>query len=136
MNKLAVAVATAMTVMASLVIGNRLHAQVPPIIGGGGGCTNCPPDTNIYSIASPPYVPGLKLAIPPSSGTNLSINLLEADPAGTYDIYAASNLVSAPWNDILPGISGQTNFILPNPFTDLGFFGRHGRIHRWSTRRG
>jgi hypothetical protein len=94
-------------------------AQITPP-GGGNGCTNCPPYTNNYT--PPPYVPGLKVSIPPLSGTNLFINLLEADPAGTYDVFAASNLVSAIWNDVLSGTNSQTNFILPFPFTDMGFF--------------
>jgi len=120
MNKLGVAVATAMTVLASLVIGNKLQAQITPPGGGGGGGTNTYYYTNSFS--SPPYMPGLKLAIPPPVGTNLFINLLEADPAGTYDIFAASNLAYASWNDVLDGTNGQTNFTLPIPFAGAGFF--------------
>jgi len=120
MNKLGVAVATAMTVLASLVIGNKLQAQITPPGGGGGGGTNTYYYTNSFS--SPPYMPGLKLAIPPPVGTNLFINLLEADPAGTYDIFAASNLAYASWNDVLGGTNGQTNFTLPIPFAGAGFF--------------
>jgi len=96
---------------------NVLAQPTPP---GGGGCTNCPPLTNYF--APHPYVPGLKLLTAGLSGTNLPINLLEADPAGTYDVFAASNLVGAAWNDVLQGTNGQTNFMLPTPFTGMGFF--------------
>jgi hypothetical protein len=121
MNKLGLVIATAMTVLASSIIGNKLQAQMPPgFTNGGGSYTNDFPYTNYYS--PPPYVPGLKLAIPPAIGTNLSINLLEADPAGTYDIYTASNLVSSAWNDVASGTNGQTNFTLPFAFPDMEFF--------------
>jgi hypothetical protein len=68
------------------------------------------------------YVPGLKLSIPPVSGTNLLLNLLEADAAGKYDVYYATNLISATWNDTLQGTNGQTNFILSFPVSQGGFF--------------
>ena len=68
------------------------------------------------------YVPGLKLSIPPVSGTNLLLNLLEADAAGKYDVYFATNLISATWNDALQGTNGQTNFTLPIPVSHNGFF--------------
>lgn len=97
-----------------------LFAQpMPPgITNSGDGGTNI-----IFSSYTPrPYVPGLKLEVPPPSGTNLFINLLEADPAGTYDIFAANNLISATWSDVLGGTNGQTNFTLPFSFLDMGFF--------------
>src|ERR1700689_3729301 len=82
-------IALALTLLAA-----NVFAQTSPL---DGGCTNdCPPYTN--SFTPQPYVPGLKLAVLPPIGTNLFINLLEADPAGTYDIFTASNLVSATWN--------------------------------------
>lgn len=88
-----------------------------------------PGDTNsdgtnvtIFYYSPPPYVPGLKISIEPFSGTNLPINLLEADPAGKYDVYSASNLVSSPWSDIIQGTNGQTNFILTTPLSSTGFF--------------
>jgi uncharacterized repeat protein (TIGR03803 family) len=93
------AVVTAMGVLALLVIRNGLNAQVAPA-----------------------YVPGLKLAIPPPSGTNLFLNLIEADPAGKYDVYSTPNLAWAPWNDILQGTNGQTNFTMPFSFADMVFF--------------
>lgn len=108
----------ALILLGQLLCSNLFAQLEPP--GGGDGCTNCPPYTNIYFPA--PYVPGLKVSIPPFSGTNLPINLLEADPAGTYDIYTASNLVASAWNDVLQGTNGQTNFTLPFPFTQMGFF--------------
>jgi hypothetical protein len=114
MKKLAVV----LMAMALLTIGNILQAQPgPPGFGDPG--TNGSGYTNNISY---PYVPGLKLAIPPLSGTNLPINLREADPAGTYDLYFASNLISSPWNDVLSGTNGQTNFILTFPQSKLGFF--------------
>ncbi|HEY5233558.1 MAG TPA: hypothetical protein VIK35_08505 [Verrucomicrobiae bacterium] len=82
-------------------------------------CTNCPPYTNYHT--PPPYVPGLKLAVLPPVGTNLFINLLEADPAGAYGLFSASNLVGATWSEVRQGTNGQTNFTLPYPFTDMGF---------------
>jgi hypothetical protein len=86
-----------------------------------GGCTNCPPYTNNFMPTS--YFPGLKLAIQPASGTNLYLNLLEADPAGKYDIYYESNLNAISWSDVLQGTNGQTNFILTFPqWSDSGFF--------------
>ena len=97
----------------------NLFAQMPPgFMNGGSGGTNIIYSTN----TSPPYVPGLKLAVQSLIGTNLFLNLREADPAGTYDIFAASNLVSASWNDVLGGTNGQTNFTLPIPFAVTGFF--------------
>ena len=103
----------------TLLFYSAAFAQITPP-GGGGGCINCPPYTNNYT--SLPYVPGLKLSVPPLSGTNLPINLLEADPAGKYDIYFASNLVSSSWNDIVQGTNGQTNFTLTFPQTKMGFY--------------
>jgi len=91
----------------------------PPGSGSSGGGTNSDGGS---SYTPPPYAPGLKLAIPPLSGTNLPINLLEADPAGKYDIYFASNLVSSSWNDIVQGTNGQTNFALTFPHSAMGFF--------------
>jgi hypothetical protein len=100
---------------ALIFLAVNTFAQTPP----GGGCTNCPPITNIY--IPPPYVPGLKLAVLPPSGTNLFINLLEADPAGTYGLFSESNLVGATWSEVLQGTNGQSNFTLPYPFTGMGF---------------
>jgi len=118
MKKLATVFAV---IFASLVTGIGLHAQMPPgFTNSWGGGTNYISYTN--SGFSMPYVPGLKLSIRGLSGTNLPINLLEADPAGTYDIFAASNLISAPWNDLLGGTNGQTNFTLPFPFISMGYF--------------
>ncbi len=88
---------------------------ISPTDPGSGGGTNT---TSGSTYAPPPYVPGLKLAIPPLSGTNLYLKLVEADPAGKYDVYSVTNLASASWNDILQGTNGQTNFILT--FLQLG----------------
>ena len=105
-------------VISPLMLCLNVFGQPTPPGGGGSGNTNYIPNTYMLQ----PYVPGLKLSIPPASGTNLFINLLEADPAGTYDIFAASNIVSAPWNAVLGGTNGQTNFTLPFLFTNVGFF--------------
>lgn len=106
-------------VFACCLLQNTFAQLIPPGLtnGGGGG-------TNFISYTNPPipYVPGLKLSIPPLTGTNLFIHLLEADPAGKYDIFSASNLVASSWSDMLQGTNGQTNFTLPFPFTDTGFF--------------
>src|SRR5260221_3392327 len=103
--------------LAQCFIWSSIFGQTPPNFGDV--CTNCPPPTNYFNPH--PYVPGLKLGILPPSGTNLFINLLEADPAGTYDLFSASNLVAATWNDVLQGTNGQTNFTLQYPFTGMGF---------------
>ena len=108
-----------LAVFASLLFTLNVFAQIPPGIGGGGGTNNYAGTNNFTPL---PYVPGLKLSVSGLSGTNLPINLLEADPAGTYDIFTASNLVGAAWNDVLQGTNGQTNFTLPAPFTGMGFF--------------
>jgi hypothetical protein len=84
----------------------------------GGGGTNGSSD-----FWSPPkYVPGLKLTIPAVAGTNVHLGLLEADPAGSYAIYFATNVVTDFWSNLLQGVTGQTNFILPLPASDNGFF--------------
>ncbi|HEY1716921.1 MAG TPA: hypothetical protein VGH42_01350 [Verrucomicrobiae bacterium] len=101
-----------------LSLCSSAFAQSPPDLGDI--CTNCPPPTNTY--APIPYVPGLKLAVSPLSGTNLPIKLLEADAAGKYDIYYASNLASPTWSDVLQGTNGQTNFTLTFPSSGNGFF--------------
>ena len=93
-----------------------------PTFPSGGGTNDNNTCTNSYVFSTLNYVPGLKLAIPRFSGTNLPINLLEADLAGTYDIFAASNLVNPTWNDLLQGTNGQTNFTLPIPLPDMEFF--------------
>lgn len=79
--------------------------------------------TNIFVVPfiPPPYAPGLKVSTTGIVGTNFQLNLVEADPAGTYDIYFASNL-TAEWNDIFSGTNGQTNFALSAPTTDEGYF--------------
>jgi hypothetical protein len=92
------------TLLAVFLCSTTFAQPIPP--GAGNGGTNSYPST----FTPPPYVPGLKLAIPPVSGTNLPINLLEADTAGKYDIYCATDLVSSPWNDVLQGTNGQTSF--------------------------
>ena len=102
----------------ALLAANVFAQPTPP----GGGGTNYGSYTNSYTFTPQPYVPGLKLSVPGLSGTNLPINLLEADPAGTYDIFVSSNLVGATWNDVLQGTNGQTNFTLPSPFANVGFF--------------
>jgi hypothetical protein len=106
-------------VLLTLFLCSNVIAQMPPP-PPGGWCTNCPPYTNNYT--PPPYVPGLKLSVSPLSGTNLFLNLLEADPAGKYDIYFESNLVSSSWSDVIQGTSGQTNFALTFSESDMGFF--------------
>ncbi len=107
----------ALVLLASLLCLNAFAQTLPDF---GGGCTNCPPITNYF--ISQPYVPGLKLAIQHLSGTNLPINLREADPAGKYDIYYASNLTSSTWSDVLGGTNGQTNFTLTMSQPTMGFF--------------
>lgn len=94
------------------------HAQMPP---GVTNCPTCPPITNYVSFTPTPYIPGLKVSTTGISGTNFQLNLVEADPAGMYDIYYASNL-TATWNDLIFGTNGQTNFTLSISTPDGGFF--------------
>ncbi len=101
-----------------LLLCSVIFAQ--PILPGGGSTgsgTNEP-----YSWTSQPYVPGLKMNISKMDGTNFHLSLLEADPAGKYDIYFANDLGSAVWNDLLQGTNGQTNFTLTFPNSSPGFF--------------
>lgn len=105
--------------LAQLALCLSVSGQMMPP-GGGVGCTNCPPYTNTY--VPPPYVPGLKMNISPAEGTNFLLSLLEADSAGKYDIYFATNLILATWNDVLQGTNGQTNFTLPISASQNGFF--------------
>lgn len=103
-----------------LVLCPAVFAQPMPPGIGDGGCTNCPPYTNNYIAL--PYVPGLKMSISYASGTNFQLALLESDPAGRYDIYFATNIVAGSWSDILQGVTGQSNFTLPMPVSQSGFF--------------
>lgn len=74
------------------------------------------------SSTAPSYVPGLKMNISPPDGTNFHLSLVEADSAGKYDIYFATNLISATWNDVLQGTNSQINFTLPISVSQSGFF--------------
>ena len=103
-----------------LLLYSAVFAQ-PTLPGDGdGGCTNCPPYTNNY--IAPPYVPGLKMSISYAGGTNFQLTLLESDPAGRYDIYFVTNIVAGYWSDIFHGATGQSNFTLPMPVSQSGFF--------------
>lgn len=104
--------------LAQLTLCLLVFAQpIPPGGGGGGSGTNEP-----YNWTPPPYVPGLKMNISPPDSTNFHLSLVEADSAGKYDIYFATNLISATWNDVLQGTNSQTNFTLPIPVSQNGFF--------------
>ena len=108
-----VVIAAIATLFAGLT--EKVFSQMPP--GGGGGSTNEPP-----TWTPSPYVPGLKMNISPPDSTNFHLSLLEADSAGKYAIYFATNLISATWNSVLQGTNGQTNFTLPIPASQSGFF--------------
>ena len=98
---------------------NSYAQLLPPSLTN---CPTCPPNTNnVIYVTAMPYVPGLKESTTGISGTNFQLNLVEADPAGTYDVYYASNL-TATWNDLISGTNGQTNFTLNIPTPDGGFF--------------
>ena len=103
--------------LAQLTLCLSVFGQLIPPGGGGGGSTNEP-----YNWTPPAYVPGLKMNISPPDSTNFHLSLVEADSAGKYDIYFATNLISATWNDVLPGTNGQTNFTLLFPISQSGFF--------------
>lgn len=91
----------------------------PPSSGGGGPNTNPPPELSF----NPPYtVPGLKVTIPTTSSTNFHFSLLEADPNGKYAIFYSSTINSSDWSNVLEGVTGQTNFILPIPTDESGYF--------------
>jgi hypothetical protein len=101
--------------LTQLTLSLSVFGQMPP--GGGGGSTNEP-----SNWTPPPYVPGLKMNISPPDSTNFHFSLLEADSAGKYAIYFATNFISATWNGVLQGTNGQTNFTLPIPASQSGFF--------------
>ncbi len=105
--------------IATLFAGSneKVFGQILPGGGGGGSGTNEP-----YNWTPLPYVPGLKMNISMMDATNFRLTLLEADPAGKYDIYFATNLISATWNDLLQGTNGQSNFALTFPNSSSGFF--------------
>ncbi len=102
--------------ISQLVLCSAIFAQLI-LPGDGGSGTNEP-----YNWTPQPYVPGLKMNISVMSGTNFHLSLLEADPAGKYDIYFSSNLDSVVWNDLLQGTNSQTNFNLTFPNSSPGFF--------------
>lgn len=108
MKNLVKIVGIVLTLLSVLLCSNVLAQPGPPDGGSGSG-------TNVYTYTPPPYFPGLKLAIPAVNGSNLQLNLLEADPAGTYSIYSATGLSSVTWSNIVQGTNGQTNFALLLP---------------------
>ena len=119
MKKSTKAVGLLLAVFSLLFFDYVVFAQPTPGGGGGGGSgTNTYPAPTYNYI----YVPSLKLVIPSVNESNLYLNLLEADPAGKYDIYFETNLASLSWTDVLQGTNGQTNFVYALSSSDTGFF--------------
>ena len=81
MKKSTKAVGLLLAVFSLLFFDYVVFAQPTPGGGGGSGTNTYPAPTYNYI-----YVPGLKLVIPSVNESNLYLNLLEADPAGKYDI--------------------------------------------------
>lgn len=110
-------VAAALLAQLTLCLLVVAQSPIPPGGGGVGSGTNEP-----YNWTPPPYVPGLKMNISLPDGTNFHLSLLEADSAGKYAIYFSTNFILATWNGVLQGTNGQTNFTLPIPVSQSGFF--------------
>jgi hypothetical protein len=87
--------------------------------------TNDDDGTNYYypTIYPPPptYFLGVQLTAPAFSGTNIYLNLQQADLSGKYDVYYTSNLPSS-WSDVSSGTNGQTNFTLSMPSASTAFY--------------
>ena len=93
--------------------------QSPPPPGGGGGGSGGGGGTT----SSPPYsVSGLKVTIPIVTNTDLYVTIFEHNPAMPYDIYKKLNLNLTNWTIASTGIVAQTNFYIPNNFTNQVFF--------------
>jgi hypothetical protein len=98
--------------------GGALSQPVPPGgTNGGGGfvfeCTNPPPYT----------VPGLKIYEPQFQGTNLFFVVLEPTAGAAYDLFYSPVLsIAEVWTRLAQGATGQTNFLVPNPFSATAFF--------------
>ena len=80
--------------------------------GGGGGITSAPP----YSVA------GLKVTIPVVTNTDLYVTIFEHNPALPYDIYQKLNLNLTNWSLSATGVVSQTNYLIPNTFTNEVYF--------------
>jgi hypothetical protein len=80
--------------------------------GGGGGITSAPP----YSVA------GLKVTIPVVTNTDLYVTIFEHNPALPYDIYKKLDLNLTNWTLSATGVVSQTNYYIPNNFTNQVYF--------------
>lgn len=80
--------------------------------GGGGGITSPPP----YSVS------GLKVTIPVITNTDLYVTIFEHNPALPYDIYQKLNLNLTNWSLSATGVVSQTNYFIPNSFTNQVYF--------------
>ena len=95
-----------------------MSLQSPPLpgggggSGGGGGITSPPP----YSVA------GLKVTIPVVTNTDLYVTIFEHNPALPYDIYQKLNLNLTNWSLSATGVVSQTNYLIPNTFTNEVYF--------------
>src|SRR5689334_977100 len=68
---------------------------------------------------SPPVQ--LKIANTPSN--NFQLTILAADPSSTYDIQKRDSLTNnAPWQSLISGTQGQSQFLVPKGNGTVGFF--------------
>lgn len=123
MNRTVFSIALAITGIFLICFSRTASAQPsfpwPP--GGGRGGTNTNTLPNLPP--SPPYAaPGLKVMIPEIENTNFTINLLEADPDGTYSIFFGQDLTSGNWTNVADGVVGQTSFSVAIPTNSMGFY--------------
>ena len=68
---------------------------------------------------SPPVQ--LKIANTPSN--NFQLTIFSADPSSTYDIQKRDSLTNnAPWQSVISGTQGQSQFLVPKGNGEAGFF--------------
>src|SRR2546430_2925717 len=68
---------------------------------------------------SPPVQ--LKIANTPSN--NFQLTILAADPSSTYDVQKRDSLTNnAPWQSLISGTQGQSQFLIPKGNGSAGFF--------------
>lgn len=95
-----------------------MSSQSPPFPGGGGGSGGSGGGTS-----APPYsVAGLKVTIPVVTNADLYVTIFEHNPELPYDIYQKLNLNLTNWSLSATGVVAQTNYFIPNTFTNQVYF--------------
>src|SRR5215471_7949249 len=71
--------------------------------------------------AADPLPVQLKIANTPTN--NFQLTILAADPSSTYDVQKRDSLTNnAPWQSLLSGTQGQSQFLVPKGNGTVGFF--------------